>query len=160
MENQGDVRVRNERQRRITEARVRELERALSRAPGRAASLHPRLAQTVEAGYREMIARLKRELADYAALRQGETESVALTDVTSLGDALIAARVARKWTQADLAAALGLPAQQVQRYEATGYSRASLKRVNEVARALGVSLEGAAVISGSRSPAVSNAPGS
>jgi transcriptional regulator with XRE-family HTH domain len=50
--------------------------------------------------------------------------------------ALIQARIARGLTQRQLAERLGLKEQQIQRYEATGYASASLKRVGAVIQAL------------------------
>jgi HTH-type transcriptional regulator/antitoxin HigA len=43
-------------------------------------------------------------------------------------------------SQEELAGKLGLKPQQIQRYEATNYQGASLERVNEILRALGVKL--------------------
>ena len=43
-----------------------------------------------------------------------------LSDLAAL---LVKARIARRWTQRQLADALGVAEQQVQRYEATGYGR-------------------------------------
>ena len=50
------------------------------------------------------------------------------------------ARIARGWTQRRLAEELGIAEQQVQRYEATGYSSASLARFADIAEALGVTI--------------------
>jgi HTH-type transcriptional regulator/antitoxin HigA len=57
-----------------------------------------------------------------------------------LPKALIQARIAGGLSQEELAAKLDLKPQQVQRYEATEYQSASLERVTEVARVLGVKL--------------------
>jgi transcriptional regulator with XRE-family HTH domain len=58
-----------------------------------------------------------------------------------VGRALIAARIARKWTQADLARALGVKPQQVQKDESADYASASLDRVAAVAAALGAEFD-------------------
>ena len=50
------------------------------------------------------------------------------------------ARIARRWTQRQLADALGVAEQQVQRYEATGYRSASLARISDVADALNLTI--------------------
>ena len=55
--------------------------------------------------------------------------------------ALIKARIAAGLSQKDLAERLGLKEQQVQKYEATDYTSASLERVRAVIRALGVSVK-------------------
>ncbi|MGH9107125.1 MAG: helix-turn-helix domain-containing protein, partial [Acidimicrobiales bacterium] len=45
-----------------------------------------------------------------------------------------------RWTQRQLAEALGIAEQQVQRYEASGYRSASLARISDVADALGLTI--------------------
>jgi HTH-type transcriptional regulator/antitoxin HigA len=57
-----------------------------------------------------------------------------------LATLLIKARVARGWTQRQLADELGVAEQQVQRYESTGYRSASLARICDVAAALDVTI--------------------
>ena len=52
--------------------------------------------------------------------------------------ALIKARIALGLSQKELAERLGLKEQQIQRYEATEYATASLKRVKAVINALGI----------------------
>lgn len=61
------------------------------------------------------------------------------SSLAGLGDALIKARVARGWTQRQLADRLGVAEQQIQRSEATAYRSASLARLSDIADALGVS---------------------
>ncbi len=53
---------------------------------------------------------------------------------------LIQARIAAGLTQEQLASKLGLRRQQIQRYEATGNQSASMERMNDLIRALGVRL--------------------
>jgi predicted nucleotidyltransferase/DNA-binding XRE family transcriptional regulator len=60
-----------------------------------------------------------------------------MSDLTDIGAALVQARKASGLTQAQLAAALGVHRQQVQRWESARYRSASLERVAEVARTLG-----------------------
>ena len=62
-------------------------------------------------------------------------EASSLAELPTL---LVKARIARGWTQRDLADALGVAEQQMQRYEATGYRAASLARLCDVAEALNV----------------------
>jgi len=65
---------------------------------------------------------------------------VALASLDELPRTLIRARIAAGLTQEELAARLGLKPQQIQRYEATDYHSASMQRMSEVLRALGVRL--------------------
>ncbi|WP_457301928.1 helix-turn-helix domain-containing protein [Phyllobacterium sp. P5_D12] len=84
------------------------------------------------------IADIQREMAEYDFLKSGAasfTEGFAFEDLPRV---LIQARIAKGLSQTNLAADLGLKAQQVQRYEATNYMSASLARLMEVASILGV----------------------
>jgi len=83
-------------------------------------------------------AELAGRVAQYEALRRAGGLTLTLASLGELPRALVKARVARGWTQERLARELGLPKQQIQRYEATGYASASLRRVLEVAEALGI----------------------
>jgi HTH-type transcriptional regulator / antitoxin HigA len=83
---------------------------------------------------------LRAELAEYEALRSGKVRTFEAASLRGLADALIKARVARGWTQRRLADELGIAEQQVQRYEATGYSSASLARLADIADALRITI--------------------
>jgi HTH-type transcriptional regulator/antitoxin HigA len=63
-----------------------------------------------------------------------------LDSLEKLSTTLIQARIAAGLSQAELATRLGIKPQQIQRYEATDYQSASLERVNEIMRVLGVRL--------------------
>lgn len=83
---------------------------------------------------------LRLEIRDYEQLRSGDQRTFEASSLRGVADLLIKARVARGWTQRRLADELGIAEQQVQRYESTGYSAASLARLVDVADALGVSV--------------------
>lgn len=91
------------------------------------------------AALRSQTTDLHEEIEEYEALRDGETTMIEASSLAGLADALIKARVARGWTQRQLADRLGVAEQQVQRYESTGYRSASLARLCDIADALGVS---------------------
>ncbi len=78
------------------------------------------------------------ELRTYEKLKRGQPRILRANSVEGLATLLIKARIALQLTQKDLADRLGVKEQQVQRYEATEYSSASLERVGEVARVLGL----------------------
>ncbi len=80
------------------------------------------------------------ELSEYEALRSGGTKTIESSTLAGLAEALIKARIARGWTQVQLADALGVAEQQVQRYEASRYAGASLARLCDVAAALDVTV--------------------
>ena len=80
------------------------------------------------------------ELNEYEITRSGSIRTFQSETLNGLADALIKARIARGWTQKQLAEKLGTVEQQIQRYEATGYASASLARLGDVATALSVAI--------------------
>jgi HTH-type transcriptional regulator / antitoxin HigA len=131
--------IANDRQYQQTSKKATELERLL-------ASIHDGTAG--DDGFRDLQADalqsqlddLRVELAEYDELRSGAMTTFESPTLLGLADALIKARIARGWTQADLADALGVAEQQVQRYEASRYAGASLARLGDVATALNVTV--------------------
>jgi len=101
-------------------------------------------------GYRQGKARLRTvdspeeamelatSIAAYEAFLRTGSVTLELGSLEELPAALIRARIARGWTQEQLAQKLRLPKQQIQRYEATRYASASLHRVLEVAGTLDI----------------------
>ncbi|HEU0178345.1 MAG TPA: helix-turn-helix transcriptional regulator [Blastocatellia bacterium] len=79
---------------------------------------------------------LRREIKEYERLRSSRRRQINPEEIAELPRKLIRARIAAGLSQRELAERLGLKEQQIQRYEATNYETASLKRVIEVARAL------------------------
>jgi ribosome-binding protein aMBF1 (putative translation factor) len=133
--------IKNERQYRITKSSVKHFEQtiaALASKPNR--SLHPKLRKAELDGLRSQMEELRTELREYEALRLGKRSRIALKSIEELPKSLIQARIAAGMTQEDFAAKLGVKPQQVQRYEATDYRSASMERIRQVIRVLGVEL--------------------
>jgi ribosome-binding protein aMBF1 (putative translation factor) len=133
--------IKNERQYRITKAQASKFTQALREMQGETKrTSHPVLHKAQVDALRSQLEDLARELTEYQALRSGKRKVVALNSLEDLPRTLIQGRIAAGLSQEELAAKLGVKPQQVQRYEATEYRSASLERVNEVARALGIKL--------------------
>ena len=138
--------IKNERQYRITKAQAEKFERAIAEtamaeAQGQpSAGIHPLLQKAQRDALESQLGDLRRELAEYEALQTGEEPVSVSGSFDDLPVALIRARIASGLSQRELAERLGLKEQQVQRYEATEYSSASLSRVRAVIRALGVNV--------------------
>ncbi|MBI3796462.1 MAG: helix-turn-helix domain-containing protein [Deltaproteobacteria bacterium] len=133
--------IKNERQYRITKAHAEKFAQALQKlttTPKR--GVHPVLHKAQIDALKSQLGDLQHELAEYETLRSGKRKVVALESLEELPKTLIQARIAAGLSQEDLAAKLGRKPQQIQRYEATEYQSASLERVNEVVRVLGVKL--------------------
>src|SRR6202042_2766898 len=75
---------------------------------------------------------LKRDVAEYEALRSGRRQVLEVDSFEDFPDALVRARIAAGLSQKELGERLGLKEQQIQKYEATSYSGASLARMTEV----------------------------
>ena len=133
--------IKNERQYRITKSqasRFRQTLDDLQRREGDNKGLHPRIAQAQIDAVNSQLSDLENELRDYEALQNGDFPIERLAVVDELPALLIKARIASRLSQKDLAERLGLKEQQIQQYEATDYASASLRRLREVAYALGV----------------------
>ena len=133
--------IKNERQYRITNAQSDKLREALLElSSGRAdeGEVHPLLVKAQEEALRSQLEDLDEQLYEYDALRSGRRTVLELSSFGELPRALIQSRIAAGLSQKDLADRLGLKEQQIQRYEATEYSAASLERLKEVMGAIGV----------------------
>ena len=131
--------IKNERQYRITKAQAQKFERAIQEttaSPKR--EVHPVLRKAQIDAMNSQWDDLVRDIEEYEKLRSGRRRVVALRSLEDLAKTLIQARIAAGLSQEDLAARLGLKPRQIQRYEATDYQSASLERVNEILRVLGV----------------------
>ena len=91
---------------------------------------------------KSQIAELEADIAHYKLLKAGEISVAKSFSLEALPSILIQARIATGMSQTELAAALGVMPQQVQRYEASGYMGASLTRLIEVSRILNVHTAG------------------
>ena len=131
--------IKNERQYRITKAQVERFERTLSELRVRSrenSDVHPLIAKAQEEAVNSQLADLKSELREYESLKAGEFPIGDLEVISGLPSMLIKARIAQGMSQKDLAERIGLKEQQIQRYEATDYSSASLSRIREVVSGL------------------------
>ena len=87
---------------------------------------------------RAQLEDLQGELTEYEQLRSGTIRSFEVASLPELAVALVKARIAKGWNQRRLAEELGVAEQQIQRYESSGYTSASLARLCDVVAALGV----------------------
>ena len=133
--------IKNERQYRITKAQIERFEGALN-APRESpkhdalSDTHPLLVKAQREGLESQVEELRVLVKEYDALRSGERSVLEVHSFDELPNALIQARIAAQLSQKELGERLGLKEQQIQQYESTGYSSASLERINEVIQAL------------------------
>ncbi len=131
--------IQNQRQYRITKAHAAKFARELAEFDERPAA-HPRVHHRVIKAMKDALASqlesLEKELKEYERLRRSKPAKLKLEQLNEVPQTLICARISSGLSQRELAARLGLKEQQIQRYEATNYETASLRRVLEVAAAL------------------------
>ncbi|MBV9002120.1 MAG: helix-turn-helix domain-containing protein [Solirubrobacterales bacterium] len=130
--------ITNERQYRITKAALKRFEEGLAalKASGPGPDVHPRIHEAMIEANESQRDELREELERYDDLRSGRVAQRTLRSLRELPIALIEARIAARLTQRELANRLGVPEQQVQRWEANSYSGVAIDRLQEIADAL------------------------
>ncbi|HWJ50651.1 MAG TPA: helix-turn-helix transcriptional regulator [Solirubrobacteraceae bacterium] len=130
--------ITNERQYRIANAELKRFEEALAAqaATGPSPDVHPRIHQALMEATASERDELRAQLERYDDLRSGRVAQRTLTSIRELPIALIEARIAARLTQRELAERLGVPEQQVQRWEANSYAGVGIDRLQEIADAL------------------------
>ncbi len=136
------IRIKNNFQLAASRKWLAQFEKALLDTKQDSRNLHPRLHQAQVEGIRSQINDLKREIGEYESLRNTQPGEVIVESLEDLPDALIRVRIARHLTQEHLAEKLGVRSQQVQKWEAGAYQRASYASILRVAMAFGINLEG------------------
>jgi ribosome-binding protein aMBF1 (putative translation factor) len=131
--------IKNERQYRITKAQAAKLGAALDSFSAQSADdkkTHPRLVKAQADALRSQLESLSAELREYEEVKAGEIPPPDLSYIAVVPQDLIRARIASGLSQKDLAEKLGMPEQQIQRYEAIEYESVSLARIMQIAKAL------------------------
>lgn len=94
------------------------------------------------AGLKSQIAEIEADIAHYDMLKAGEITFAKSFSLDALPSVLIEARIASGMSQTDLADAIGVQAQQIQRYETSNYMGASLARLIKISKVLNVHTAG------------------
>jgi HTH-type transcriptional regulator/antitoxin HigA len=125
----------------VSSAQLAKLQDALVAAKARVSD-QGWLKQAEIDGLKSQIADIEAELAEYDLIKSGQVSFSKTYALEELPRVLVQARIASGMSQTDLAEKLGMKPQQVQRYEATDYMGASLGRLIEISKALGVKTSG------------------
>lgn len=132
--------ITNERQYRITKAELRRFEDAVGKyTPG--PGVDPGMKGVMDDALRSEVEVLSAQIKRYEDLRDGRVSQRQIDGLRDLPTALIEARIVTGLTQRALADRLGVPEQQVQRWEANLYSGVGVVRLQEVADALGMGVK-------------------
>jgi HTH-type transcriptional regulator / antitoxin HipB len=133
---QENIMIQNERQYKITQTKLRDLEKDLVQLDPPDPSLHPRKILARRNSLNILITELRQEITEYQQLRSGQVTQFALNSIQELPIVMIKARIAAGLTQKDLAEKIGVQEQQIQRYEANNYHAIAFDRLQEVLQAL------------------------
>jgi HTH-type transcriptional regulator / antitoxin HipB len=142
--------IQNERQYKITQTKLRELERELAAIDPEKSTLHPRQVIGWTNSYNLTIRKLKQEIEEYEQLKSGQVTTFPIDSLQDLPLVMIKARIAVGMTQKELAEKIGVQEQQIQRYEANNYRAVGFDRLQEVMSALDVTVSKAVMQLGSR----------
>lgn len=135
--------IANDRQAREAAATMEAIDHALSSEQVLKSIVEGLPREVIEGVRRSLVTErgeLTEALAAYTEAKNGKSERLSAQAGNDLGALMIIARIARGWSQKELARRLFLPEQQIQRYEAERYRSISLGNLIRVARALGVQL--------------------
>jgi HTH-type transcriptional regulator/antitoxin HigA len=135
--------ITNERQYRITSTQLEKFRKAIEDFDIKTAIKQTKskiLAKAELDALRSEYENLSMQIHEYEALKSGTTEVLKASSLEELPTILIRARIAKGLSQRQLAEAIGVKEQQIQRYEAEEYASANLPRLAEVAKALGLNI--------------------
>ena len=135
--------ITNERQYKISKTELKKFEKAIGSAKEAAPAddVHPDVQAAMQAGLESQAEELRQEIARYEELKSGQVKTRRLNRLADLQDALVEGRIVAGMTQKELARRVGLPEQQIQRYEGTRYRGVSLERLDEIGSAIGLHVE-------------------
>jgi HTH-type transcriptional regulator / antitoxin HipB len=133
--------IQNERQYKISQTKLRELEQASANIDFEDPKLHPRQILAEQNSYNKLVNGLRQEIAEYEELKNGSIQMLQVNDINDLPIAIIKARISLGMTQKELADKIGTQEQQIQRYEADRYAAISFDRMMKIVAALGMSLK-------------------
>jgi HTH-type transcriptional regulator/antitoxin HigA len=135
--------ITNERQYRITITQLEKFRKAIDDFDIQAVIKQTKskvLAKAELDALRSEYENLSIQLHEYETLKSGTVEILKASSLEELPSILIRARIAKGLSQRQLAEAIGLKEQQIQRYEAEEYASANLPRLAEIAKALNLNI--------------------
>jgi HTH-type transcriptional regulator / antitoxin HigA len=137
--------ITNERQYKSAIAAICSLEDSIARfdiLQSIKSGVDPVIAKAQITSYELKLSDLIQQVKIFDKKRIGIDANFPFSSISELGEHLIGCRVARGWTQRQLADVLGVKEQQIQRYERDRYATISLSRLNTVSEALGIKISG------------------
>ena len=131
--------IKNDKQYQVTKSRLTDFRKSVQVIEQQ--EMDPLLRELHLNALISQISEFEKQITEYELLREGSKNCVVIEDLSHIYEALIKARIANGLTQADLAKRIELKEQQIQRYEMSNYSTASIDRIVEIANALNIRIE-------------------
>lgn len=122
--------ILNEVQYKVTQAKLKDLEKDLTMPPSTA--LHPRQILSRTNSLNILIDTLNKEMVAYNNLKNGMISEFSIDSIQELPIVIIKARIARGMTQKDLAEKIGIQEEQIQRHEAHEYYGVGINILQEI----------------------------
>jgi HTH-type transcriptional regulator / antitoxin HipB len=142
--------IQNELEYKITKSELAKFEEALTQLEVNQPDSETWMIDLQRNAMQSQLEELRVQVIEYEQLRTSlinqQEVTLELKQLSELPEMLIRARIAKGWTQGQLAERLGVRVQQVQNDEATLYQSASFARLNKIATALGVEVREAKVL--------------
>ncbi|MBL7733677.1 MAG: ImmA/IrrE family metallo-endopeptidase [Chitinophagaceae bacterium] len=135
--------ITNDRQYKIIKSQIDNFQQSLAELEFSAKTvkdIHPKLFEIQKAAIESQLDDLIKEVHEYEDLKEGRIAIAEVNSLSALPLALIKARIANGFTQAELAERVGVKMQQIQRYESELYDTASVKTLMKIADRLSIKI--------------------
>jgi HTH-type transcriptional regulator/antitoxin HipB len=132
--------IKNQKQVAITKSKLEELKVSLSEFESQRDKINPIKYKMGLSAFSGLIKDLENQLDEYERLTTQNVNEFCGLQFPDASKFLIAARLAKRMSQKDLADKIGIQEQQIQRYELDDYSKASWSRLMEIYRALDLTI--------------------
>jgi DNA-binding XRE family transcriptional regulator len=126
--------ILNQRQYNVTKGQIQRLQTAIEISNETKTTMDSKVYRSMIRGLQSQIDELRHQINEYAKVRNAK--SLVLSSIEELPSILIKSRIARGYTQKELAESINVDARQIQRYEKTNYSTISLERAVSILKAL------------------------
>ncbi len=136
--------ITNERQYKITKNWHKKFSQSLQtlEQQTRPENVHLLLWKAEQDAIKSQLEEFQTDMLAYENLKKGTVRFVPVQSLDNFGIAFIQARIAKGYTQKDLAKELGVKEQQVQQDEENLYASASIRRLTQIAEVLGMQIKG------------------
>jgi transcriptional regulator with XRE-family HTH domain len=128
--------IKNDKQYTVTKSKLNDFKESLRALEQQ--SMDPLLKELHSDALKSQIEEFEKSINEYEYLKEGTLTYLIAENLPDINEMLVKARIVKGLTQSDLAERLNLKEQQIQRYEISNYSAASMNRINQIANALGL----------------------